>query len=205
MESPNSLGMIKLNHVLEFASCDRGAFCFELRMKNGRVYYLDAASDASRTEWMRRIQLCKKSDSDQVPSGMTRTSSRPISVKVQNLDISDEMLVNFDLCGTLSKLGVTGGWRKRYFDYSAHDNVLSYRTKKGKTKELGNIHLRKIMSVKRGNVDRCFELESPMRVYYLRANNAFERELWVRALESEIENLKSQNLDHVQFIVSKFY
>jgi hypothetical protein len=207
MESPNSLGMIRIAHVERVAPNDRGKFCFALEMRNSRVYYLDAASDSLRADWIRRIQLCRKADQE---AKFYETINRPISVKMENVPvhISEESLNEFTLCGTLSKLGVTGGWRKRYFDYSAHDNVLSYRTKKGKQKELGNIHLRKILSVKRGAVgkdaNRCFELESAMRVYYLRAANEFERELWVQTILSEMEHLKSQNLDQVKEIVSSF-
>ncbi len=108
---------------------------------------------------------------------------------------------SFNLCGELYKLGVSGGFKKRYFEYMPEEHTLSYMIAPGKP-SLGRIHLDKVLSLKRGssrdgkNHERLFRMVTPGRIFVLRADTEDMCELWYDTLLTEIEFIKNMTQEN---------
>jgi hypothetical protein len=186
--SSKSLGKISLDDIQDVVTQEKKVK-FTISTK-GREYVLKADSEQMCIEW---ISMIKKA---LFRSGKKQSISRAsVSGRMEHLVLEQQ----FDLCGELKKLGVTGGWRKRYFDYSPDDHTLSYRVKKKSKSSLGSIHLDRVISIEtvvsgkisKRNHNLCFQIVTQSRNFILQAPNDAMFKLWTKTLQTEVQFIQT--------------
>lgn len=176
-DSSKSLGKIALADVLDVTSEKNK---FDLKTSSGRNYKLRAETEQSCSEWTLMIRRAV----------FTQTKRQSVSLVSPT--------ESFDLCGKLKKLGITGGWRRRHFEYSPEDHTLSYKVKPGKP-ILGSIHLDRVLDIEttvsqkvsRSKNHLCFQIVTGTRNFILQAENAEMHLAWTTTLKREVEFIRN--------------
>jgi hypothetical protein len=179
-ESAKALGKISINDIVSISRSNKKTNAFKIKLTTGRTFLLAADSKLLCEDWLLRVKIAMN------PYNQFSAKS------------SEKKEDDFTLSGHLKKIGTRGNWKKRYFDYSTDDHVLTYRTKKDK-EALGNIHLQKVTGILKGanekisqdKADLCFQIQTQTKTFYLQATTTSVCNLWIATLRKEVAFVRS--------------